>query len=315
VFERYTEHARRSIFFARYEASMFGSMEITSEELLLGIFREDKAVAMRVGIGAVESIRKELERLAPPKEKISTSVDLPLSPQAKQALRFAAEEADALGHGRIDARHLLLGLMRLEDSLAAKLLRKHGMELTQFREIARQALPENPVLERAVNFERPQPASVAPSETSLDPTISALRQLVDNTTARLREYSGAYGDQRLKRKPWTRKEALGHLIDWAIAHQQWVTRALMESNVKADGYPDEAAVAVQHYADFSWLEAVDLWASLNRLLILVLLRVPENKLDVTCRIGILEPVPLSKLIEAYLAHCEDTVGQVLARLD
>ena len=142
-----------------------------------------------------------------------------------------------------------------------------------------------------------------------------MRQLVDNTGARLREFAAPHGDQRLKRKPWTRKEALGHLIDWAIAHQQWLARALMESRLTAAGYPDEAAVAVEHYADFGWVETVDLWISLNGLLVHVLLRVPEEKLRVQCRIGIAEPVPLSKLMEAYLAHLGDIVGQILARLD
>ena len=60
---------------------------------------------------------------------------------------------------------------------------------------------------------------------------------------RLREYADSFGNQRLKRKPWTRKEALGHLIDWAIAHRQWVTEALIESTFEAAGYSDEASVA------------------------------------------------------------------------
>ena len=136
LLERYTEHARRSIFFARYEPIAFGTLYITCEELLPGILREDKSVAMRVGIGSLESIRNELERSAPPKEnRVSTSVDLPLSQESRRALQFAEEEADALGHKHIDAPHLLLGLLRIEDSVAAELLRKRGIEYEQFREI------------------------------------------------------------------------------------------------------------------------------------------------------------------------------------
>ena len=314
LFERYTEHARRSIFFARYEASAFGTPYITCEELLLGILREDKTVAMRVGIGSLESIRNELEKSAPPKEnRVSTSVDLPLSQESRRALRFAEEEANALGHKHIDAPHLLLGVLRIEDSLAAEFLRKRGIEYEQFRQTVARGERAEPQPQRAeVRFEA---AVVAPQATLLEPTIAALRQLVDNAATRLRESADSFGNQRLKRKPWTRKEALGHLIDWAIAHRQWVTEALMESKLKAAGYPDEASVAAQHYGDFPWAETVELWVSLNRLLIHVLLRVPEDKVNVPCRIGIAEPVPLARMMDAYVQHCQDIVGQILARLD
>jgi ATP-dependent Clp protease ATP-binding subunit ClpC len=91
---------------------------------------------MRVGIGALDSIRNELEKIAPPlKNRVSTSVDMPLNEESRRALTFAAEEADALGHRRIDSPHLMLGLLRMEDSLAAQLLQKRGIEYEQFRQI------------------------------------------------------------------------------------------------------------------------------------------------------------------------------------
>jgi hypothetical protein len=93
-----------------------------------------------------------------------------------------------------------------------------------------------------------------------------------------------------------------------------VIRALMESKLQATGYPNEAAVAVQRYAEFPWGETVELWASLNRLLIHLLLWVPEDKMDVPCRIGIAAPVSLAGLVEKYAEHCEDIVGQIVARL-
>src|SRR5437764_7126362 len=81
MFERYTETARRTIFFARYEASQFGSPFIETEHLLLGLLREDKALANRFlrSHAAVESIRKQIEGHTAPAQKASTSVDLPLS--------------------------------------------------------------------------------------------------------------------------------------------------------------------------------------------------------------------------------------------
>ena len=316
MFERYTERARRSIFFARYESSQFGSPEITSADLLLGVLREDKTVAGGLGgFGTVEAIRKEVEQLAPKRPKVSTSVDLPLSRELKRALAFAAEEAERLNHKHIDSPHLVLGLLREEDSLGAKLLRKYGMTLEQCREFARQALPADAPLGRAVVFERRDPAPVAPPQTPLESAIYDLRQLVDNTEARLRGYADPFGDGRLHGKSWSRKEALGHLIDWAIVHEQWVTQVLTESKLIAAAYPDEAGVAVQHYADFPWPETVDLWASLNRLLIHVLARAPDDKLEVPCRVGTADPVPLSRLVDIYIEHCEDIVAQILARSD
>ena len=87
LFERFTTRARRSIFFARYEASALGTTQITAEELMLGILREDKFVAARVGLDALLAIRKELEQLAAPKgERVPTSVDMAVSHETRRAL-------------------------------------------------------------------------------------------------------------------------------------------------------------------------------------------------------------------------------------
>src|SRR2546426_3401793 len=130
MFERYTEKARRVIFFARYHASQFGSPYIETEHLLLGIMKEDKAVAARLreSHATEETFCQEIESHTPAREKLSTSVDLPLSAESKRALAFAAEESEALDHTTIDTSHLLLGLMRIETCLAATLLQKHGFD-------------------------------------------------------------------------------------------------------------------------------------------------------------------------------------------
>lgn len=153
-----------------------------------------------------------------------------------------------------------------------------------------------------------------PAAPSLEPSIRALQDLLDSTAEHLNSYSDSYGDQRLKRRPWTRKEALGHLIDWAMAHQQWFARALTESKVTAARYPDEPEVAATQYADFSWTLTVDLWVSLNRLLVHVLLRMPEDKSGVPCRVGIAEPITFAQLVAVYVEHAQDIVGQIIARL-
>jgi ATP-dependent Clp protease ATP-binding subunit ClpC len=140
MFERYTEKARRVIFFARYEASQFGSPYIETEHLLLGLLREDKALTNRFlrSHASVESIRKQIEAHTTIREKVSTSVDLPLSNECKRVLAYAAEEAERLGHKHIGTEHLLLGLLREEKCFAAEILQERGLKLAQIRdELAR----------------------------------------------------------------------------------------------------------------------------------------------------------------------------------
>jgi ATP-dependent Clp protease ATP-binding subunit ClpC len=112
MFERYTEKARRVIFFARYEASQFGSPYIES----------------------VDSIRKQIEGHTTMREKGSTSVDLPLSNECKRVLAYAAEEAERLSHKHIGTEHLLLGLLREDKCFAAEILHERGLRLTAIRE-------------------------------------------------------------------------------------------------------------------------------------------------------------------------------------
>jgi ATP-dependent Clp protease ATP-binding subunit ClpC len=136
MFERYTEKARRVIFFARYEASQFGSPYIETEHLLLGLLREDKALTNRFlrSHASVESIRKQIEGHTAIHEKVSTSVDLPLSNECKRVLDNAAEEADRLSHKHIGTEHLLLGLLREEKCFAAAILHERGLRLSNIRE-------------------------------------------------------------------------------------------------------------------------------------------------------------------------------------
>jgi ATP-dependent Clp protease ATP-binding subunit ClpC len=144
MFERYTEKARRVIFFARYEASQFGSPYIETEHLLLGLLREDKALTNRIlrALGAVDSIRREIEKNTTVREKTSTSVDLPLSNECKRILAYAAEEAERLWHKHIGTEHLLLGLLREGGCFAAQILKERGIELAAIREsLAKSPIP------------------------------------------------------------------------------------------------------------------------------------------------------------------------------
>lgn len=145
MFERYTEKARRAIFFARYEASQFGSPFIESEHLLLGLLREDESLSKRLAllqgsttplwsqVECVEAIRKQVESRTKIRDKVSTSVDMPLSQECKRVLAYAAEEAERLGHRHIGTEHLLLGLLREEKCFAAEILNQYGLHLATMR--------------------------------------------------------------------------------------------------------------------------------------------------------------------------------------
>lgn len=137
MFERFTDGARRSIFFGRYEASQFGTSSIDTEQLLLGLLREDHSFANELPSGAVATIRQRMEELYPRQQKTATSVDLPISDGLKRALMLAVEESEAFGHRVIDTRHLVLGLLGVEGCAVGDLLRKYGIEYAPYREVVR----------------------------------------------------------------------------------------------------------------------------------------------------------------------------------
>ena len=180
MFERYTERARRVLFFARYEASQLGSISIETEHLLLGLIREGKGLTSRIFARShlsLENIRKEIEGRTVFREKVSTSVEIPFSAETKSVLKFAAEEADRLLHNYIGTEHLLLGILREERSVAASILIEKGMRLNAVREDIVQLLNEKTTLPRVK--ETPLLA-----EFSRDLTESAMKNQLDPLVGR-----------------------------------------------------------------------------------------------------------------------------------
>jgi ATP-dependent Clp protease ATP-binding subunit ClpC len=141
MFERFTEGARRTIFFARFEASQLGQISIETEHLLLGLIRERKGAIDRIFAGAkvpLATIRSALERQAASQGKVSTSVEIPFSAEMKHVLQLATTEADALNHSHIGTEHLLLGLLREEKSVAASTLIAHGVNIREVRQLVKE---------------------------------------------------------------------------------------------------------------------------------------------------------------------------------
>lgn len=137
MFERYTESARRVLFFARYEASALGGLSIEADHILLGLTREAKGLVCEVfalSHVSLKQIRQEVEGRAQSGNKVPTSVEIPFSEDAKRTLLFAAEEADRLAHPHIATEHLLLGLLHEGTSPAAKTLAAQGLQLERVRE-------------------------------------------------------------------------------------------------------------------------------------------------------------------------------------
>ena len=180
MFERYTERARRVLFFARYEASQLGSVSIETEHLLLGLIREGKGLTSRIFARShlsLENIRKEIEGRTVFREKVSTSVEIPFSTETKRVLHFANEEADRLLHNYVGTEHLLLGLLREERSVAASILMEKGMRLHTVREDIVQLLNEKTTLTRVK--ETPLLA-----EFSRDLTEAAIKSQLDPLVGR-----------------------------------------------------------------------------------------------------------------------------------
>ena len=106
----------------------------------------------------MESIRKQIDAHTTIREKVSTSIDLPLSNEGKRVLAYAAEEAQRLGHKHIGTEHLLLGLLREEKCFAAQILEERGVKLAQVRdELAREPHQSEPSPSVTVISARPDP--------------------------------------------------------------------------------------------------------------------------------------------------------------
>jgi uncharacterized protein (TIGR03435 family) len=136
VFERYTEAARRVLFFAPYEADRTKSVSVESEHLLLALIRETGGMVARLlarASIAPETIRKDIDGLRP-RQQGSPADENRFSHETKRILELAAEEANRLLHHEIDTEHLLLGILREDQSVAASILATHGMRINEVRD-------------------------------------------------------------------------------------------------------------------------------------------------------------------------------------
>jgi ATP-dependent Clp protease ATP-binding subunit ClpC len=141
--ERLTQRAKKVLSLAHQEAERMRHSYIGTEHLLLGLIMEDGGVASRV----LRELGLEINRLAELVERLSetgrhSGGKIDLSPGTQEVLQFAFEEAKNLGKTYVSTEHLLLGLIRLDDSIAMQVLRKTGVNGEQIRRQTRRVLQE-----------------------------------------------------------------------------------------------------------------------------------------------------------------------------
>jgi ATP-dependent Clp protease ATP-binding subunit ClpC len=134
MFERFTEKARRVIFFARYEASEFGSPAIDTEHLLLGILRESQPLGRNI-LFRLHEVRDQIRAQVPRHEKeMPTNIDLPFSDASKAALGRAVQKAKERQHNTITPELILLALLEDGECLATRILQQTGVDIAAVRD-------------------------------------------------------------------------------------------------------------------------------------------------------------------------------------
>ncbi len=137
MFERLTDRARKVMALANQEAQRFNHEYIGTEHILLGLVKEGSGVGANVLKNLEVDLRKvrlEVERLVQAGPEMGTMGKLPQTPRAKKVIEYAGEEARSLNHNYVGTEHLLLGLLREHDGVAAQVLRNLGLKLDEVRE-------------------------------------------------------------------------------------------------------------------------------------------------------------------------------------
>ncbi|MDA1223354.1 MAG: NDP-hexose 4-ketoreductase, partial [Planctomycetota bacterium] len=137
MFDRFTDRAKKVMSFARQEAQKFNHEYIGTEHILLGLVQEGSGVAANVLKNMnidLEKVRHEVEKIVKTGPSMVTMGQLPFTPRAKKVLELSMEEASQLNHNYIGTEHLLLGLIKENEGIAAQVLMNLGVKLDEVRE-------------------------------------------------------------------------------------------------------------------------------------------------------------------------------------
>jgi ATP-dependent Clp protease ATP-binding subunit ClpC len=135
MFERYTERARQVVVLAQDEARALKHNYIGTEHILLGLLREEEGLAARVLESlaiTVEEVRAQVARIVGQGDEVTTG-QIPFTPRAKKVLELALGEARSLGHNHIGTEHILLGLVRENEGVGARILLDFGAGAEKIR--------------------------------------------------------------------------------------------------------------------------------------------------------------------------------------
>ena len=145
MFERFTDRARRAVVQAQEEARTLNHDFIGTEHILLGLVGEGQGVAAKalesLGI-SMEAVRQRVEDIVPPGQVEVRTGHIPFTPRAKKVLELSLSESKLLGHRYIGTEHILLGLLREGEGVAAQVLAALGADLDGVRERVIQLLAE-----------------------------------------------------------------------------------------------------------------------------------------------------------------------------
>src|SRR6516165_6108462 len=137
MFERFTDRARKVMALANQEAQRFNHEYIGTEHILLGLVKEGSGVAANILRNLdidLRMVRNEVEKLVQAGPDMVTMGKLPQTPRAKKVIEYAIEEARLFKHEYVGTEHLLLGLIREEEGVAAQVLMHLGLKLEDLRE-------------------------------------------------------------------------------------------------------------------------------------------------------------------------------------
>ena len=180
MFERFTDRARRVVVLAQEEARMLNHNYIGTEHILLGLIHEGEGVAAKalesLGI-SLEAVRQQVEEIIGQGQQ-APSGHIPFTPRAKKVLELSLREALQLGHNYIGTEHILLGLIREGDGVAAQVLVKLGADLNRVRQ---------QVIQLLHGYQGKEPTSAGTSAESAPSTSLVLDQFGRNLTAAARE--------------------------------------------------------------------------------------------------------------------------------
>jgi hypothetical protein len=244
MFERFTDRARRVVVLAQEEARMLNHNYIGTEHILLGLIHEGEGVAAKalesLGI-SLEAVRQQVEEIIGQGQQ-APSGHIPFTPRAKKVLELSLREALQLGHNYINTEHVLLGLIREGEGVAAQVLVRLGADLNRVRQQVigmlhgRDPEPAGPVPERATVF-RVQAGLAAVERRLADlekrvgagPYTSDLDEQIELVRA---EKESAAEGQNPEKAASLRDREKELLADKATRQRQW-----------AAGHPDLSSLA------------------------------------------------------------------------